>query len=340
MREALLYRKLAGKKVRCGVCQKKCFIADGKIGYCGTRINQKGRLFSLLYGRIAGFQIDPIEKKPFYHFKPGSLVASSGSFGCNFRCRQCLNWFESQKTDHLTFPFQSIPPQEIIDLTLKNHCPGIAFTFNEPVIWLEYVLDIAKLAKKKGLFTVFVTNGSWTKATIDKLAGLIDAANIDFKGFSEKTYQKQGAFFGEIPEMAAYAKKKGIFLEITTLLIPDINDNANELAKMTTWIKNNLGPDTPWHLSQFDPALAPDPEFKKIPATSIQQLEKAAVIGQKAGLNHIYIWAAASGYDRSNTICPKCKKNVIKRDGWQVEKIDTNKDGSCRLCGYKLNLIL
>jgi len=340
MLEALLYQKLAGKKVRCGVCQKRCLVADKKFGFCQTRINQKGHLFSLLYGRIAGFQIDPVEKKPFYHFKPGSKVASFGSFGCNFRCRQCLNWFESQKTDHLTLPFQPIPPQEIIDLTLKNHCPGIAFTFNEPVIWLEYVLNIAKLAKIKGLFTVFVTNGSWTKKTIDKLASLIDAANIDFKGFSEKTYQKQGAFFGEIPEMAAHAQKKGIFLEITTLLIPGINDSPREIKEMTNWMVKNLGKNTPWHLSQFDPSLAPNPEFKKIPATSIKQLEKAAAIGRKAGLNHIYIWAPASNYDQSNTICPNCKKIVIKRDGWQVKKININKDGSCRFCGYELNLIL
>ncbi len=350
MQEANLYQKLKNKTVRCQVCQRNCLISEGKVGFCLSRLNQGGRLFTLLYGVIAGgIQIDPIEKKPFYHFKPGSLVASVGSFGCNFRCKQCLNWWSSwgePGTKQLNFlasnyhQFKKIKPENIIKTIIKSGYLGIAFTYNEPVIWVEFAHDLARLAKKAGLYTVFVTNGSWTQRTIDYLAPFIDAANIDFKGFSEKTYQKQAAYFGQVPEMAVYAQKKGIFLEITSLIIPGVNDNPEELKKMADWIVKNLGPDTPWHFSQFDPQAAPDKKFQKIPFTRIKDLEKASEIGRSAGLKHVYIWAPDSSYSQSDTFCPKCKNFVIKRAGWQPEKIDIDFPGNCRFCGYKLKIIL
>lgn len=347
MKEAVLYEKLKGKTVKCGVCQRKCVIGDSQVGFCLSRLNKKGKFYSLLYGQITGIQIDPIEKKPFYHFKPGSQVATIGSWGCNFRCKQCLNswcsWGEPATSKLRKFAFNSsITPEEIVKKVINSGYAGIAFSYNEPIIWFEFALDIAKEFKTGSPknFTVFVTNGSWTKETIDKLAGLIDAANIDFKGFSKETYQKQGAFFGQIPLMAVYAQKKGIFLEITTLLIPGINDNPKELKSMTNWIVKNLGPDTPWHLSQYDPQAAPDPEFRKISFTPIEDLENAAEIGKKSGLNHIYIWAPNSYYSRSETFCPKCKKIVINRSGWEPQEINITKEGKCQFCGYKLNVIL
>jgi len=355
MKEAVLYQKLKNKIVRCQVCQRRCLLLKDKIGFCRSRLNKSGKLYSLLHGIINGpIQIDPIEKKPFYHFKPGSLVASIGSFGCNFRCKQCLNWWCSwgePATGELKKLAQpkslklkaksSISPGEIIKTINEAGYQGIAFTYNEPVIWVEFAHDLAVLAKKAGLYPVFVTNGSWTKEALDYLGPYLDAANIDFKGFSEKTYQKQGAFFGQVPEMTIYAQKKyQIHLEITTLLIPGINDHPEELKKMARWISKNLGPDTPWHLSQFDPEAAPDKEFQKIPFTSVEQLEKAAEIGEKAGLNHVYIWAPNSYYSRSNMICPKCKRIVIKRLGWQPIEVKITKEGKCQFCGYELRIVL
>lgn len=355
MKEAVLYQKFKNKAVCCRVCQKRCFILPGKTGFCQSKLNKDGRLYTLLYGITnAPIQIDPIEKKPFYHFKPGSLVASIGSYGCNFRCKQCLNWWCSwgepatgelkklaeDKSSKLKAKSLSFP-EEIIRTITQAGYQGIAFTYNEPVIWAEFVYDLATQAKKAGLYTVFVTNGSWTKETLDYLGPYLDAANIDFKGFSDTTYQKMGAFFGQIPEMAKYAQEKyKIHLEITTLLIPGINDHPKELKKMAEWITKNLGPDTPWHLSQFDPEAAPDKDFQKIPFTSVEQLKEAAEIGEKAGLNHIYLWAPSSNYSRSKMICPKCHKVVINRLGWQPLEIKITGEDKCQFCGYKLKIIL
>jgi len=281
------------KKIKCLACQRYCLIPKGKTGFCQTRLNKNGVLYSLTYGLITGIQIDPIEKKPLYHFKPGSLVASIGSLGCNFRCKQCLNFTHSYGAKEtlqalVRKPIKPLSSQTIINQILKQGLKGIAFTFNEPVINPEFIHDTAKLAKDKGLFTVIVSNGSWTKKALNYYGKFIDAANIDLKGFSQKTYQKQGAFFGKILEMLVWAKKKKIHLELTTLIIPTINDNFTELGKMAGWIKKNLGADTPWHLSRFDPQLAPDPGFQKLSPTPLVLLEKIAQIGREKGLNFVH----------------------------------------------------
>ena len=362
MKQAALYQKFKNKIVRCQVCQRRCFIGEDKVGFCQSRLNKEGKLYTLLYGITnSPIQIDPIEKKPFYHFKPGSLVASIGSFGCNFRCRQCLNWWCSWgepamsnlkkfakiqdpklKANSLRLTAQNpASPSQLVKTIVEAGYQGIAFTYNEPVIWIEFTRDLAALAKKAGLYTVFVTKGSWTKETLDYSGPYLDAANIDFKGFSEKTYQKMGAFFGQIPKMAKYAQEKHqIHLEITTLLIPGINDDPKELEKMTEWIVKYLGPDTPWHLSQFDPEASPDKQFQKIPFTLVEQLQKAAEIGKKTGLNHIYIWAPNDFYSRGDLICPKCQKVCLKRSGWEPTEIKITKEGRCQFCEYKLKVVL
>lgn len=360
MKESLLQQKQKNNSVRCLVCQRQCLIAPGKTGFCLTRLNQKGKLYALNFGLLSGpLQVDPIEKKPFYHVNPGAKVPSIGSFGCNFRCQQCLNHWCSwgqpatpilenlaqEKTKAKTTNPRikagvTASPEQVIAQIKKAGYQAIAFTYNEPVIWLEFVLKTAKLAKKEGFLTLLVTNGSWTKETIGLLAPFIDAANIDFKGFSDKTYQAQGAFFGQIPAMTVYAQKKGIFLELTTLLIPTVNDNPAELKRMTSWIAKNLGPDTPWHLSQFDPLASPGPAFQRLPFTPLEDLKKAAQIGSQAGLNHIYIWAPADQFAQSDTVCPKCKKILIKRDLWQAKEIKITPKGNCSFCNYKLNLFL
>ena len=354
MTKALVYEKLKNNLVRCQVCQRSCLIPEGKIGFCLTKLNKKEELFSLNYGLIKGVQLDPIEKKPFYHFHPGAWVPSIGSFGCNFRCKQCLNWECSWGEPAQTLlrkimagePAKIIEPEQLISDLKKTGYKSIAFTYNEPVVWAEYVLDAARLAKQKGLFTVFVTNGSWSKKTLDKIGPYIDAANIDFKGFSDKTYNKMGAFFGQIPQMAKYAQEKyNIFIEITTLLIPGINDDKEELKEMTEWMVKNLGPKTPWHLSRFDPELAPDKDFQKIQPTSVKALDKAALIGRKSCLKFVYIWAPGNDikrglYSQGNTFCPKCGKLAIERSAWQPKLVNVDKDGCCLSCHEDLNIKL
>jgi pyruvate formate lyase activating enzyme len=335
--ESLLYKKLGGKKIQCQACQRECLISDQQVGFCLARQNLGGALESLLYGQITGIQVDPIEKKPFYHFKPGSLVATIGSWGCNFRCKQCLNFAsswgateelkklkEEREKGQIT---ETKAAEEIAQTIVNEGYSGLAFSYNEPTIWAEFANQIAREFKTRTTlenpFAVFVTNGSWTKETIDLLAPNIDA------------------FLGIIPETTSYAQKKGIFLELTTLLIPGINDDPDELSDLADWIAKDLGPDTPWHLSQFDPLLAPDPEFQKIPFTTAEELKHAASIGEKAGLHHIYIWAPEAGCNRSDTLCPNCRNIVIKRNGgWQPKEIKIKKDGHCQFCNFKLNVIL
>jgi pyruvate formate lyase activating enzyme len=349
VKEALLYQKLKSNLLRCQVCQRRCLIADHKTGFCQTRLNQNGKLLALNYGLIQGIQIDPIEKKPFYHFLPGKLVPSVGSYGCNFRCKQCLNYSSSwgdraelaldKRIQAKKLP--TLLPKDLIKKIKETGYRTIAFTYNEPVVWVEYVSEAARLAKKENFYTLFVTNGSWTKETLDLIGPNIDAANIDFKGFSPQTYSRQGAFFGQIPEMASYAQKEHhIFIEITTLLIPGINNDLRELKLMFDWIVQHLGPKTPCHLSQFDPELAPVKEFQKIPFTSVDELLKAKEIGLRAGLKFIYIWAPKDNFSQGDTICPKCKNVCIARHGWQPEILAVTDSGKCSHCGEDLNLKL
>jgi pyruvate formate lyase activating enzyme len=394
MKRAQLFQVLKNKKIKCLACQRYCQILEGRVGFCNTRLNKKGQLYSLIYGILNGIQVDPIEKKPLYHFYPGTQVLSLGSYGCNYRCKQCLNshcsWGQPARDILQELKTQSesakslkfVKPEEIVELAIRKDCPGIAFTYNEPSIWPEYVYDCAKLAKKKGLYTVFVTNSSWSKESLHYLASVIDAVNIDIKGFYAETYEKMGAFFGEILGITELVVKKyKILTELTTLIIPTINDSTKELTNIAVWIKKKLGPETPWHLSRFDPDLTPDKEFRKLTHTPIKTLKKAYQIGKKAGLKHIYVWAPprssarrapprssarrapprssvrrapprssvrrapAKKWDEDffsigNTYCPKCGKLVVERTAWQPEMVGVDKDGKCKFCGEKINLVL
>jgi len=361
MRKAELYEELEDKKVKCTACQHRCVIASGDVGFCETRLNKNGTLHSLIYGILNGIQADPIEKKPLYHFHPGTQVLSLGSYGCNYRCKQCLNWhcswgepaakiLQQLKAQGSRLKERIISPKEIVELAMEKQIPGIAFTYNEPSIWPEYVHDTAKLAKEKGLYTVFVSNGMWTKEQLNYLGSVIDAANIDIKGYSKETYKKMGAFRKKVLENCALAKKKyNIFIELTTLIIPTINDSEKELKSIAKWIKKEMGKDTPWHLSRFDPNLAPDDEFRKLDFTPTKTLKKAYEIGKDEGLENVYVWAPAKGFGDKlfsvgDTVCPKCGKKVITRDGgWRPEMVGVEKKQRgvvCKFCGEELNLIL
>ena len=365
MKKARLFKQLDKQKVQCFACQRYCKIAPGQVGFCQTRLNKNGQLYALTYGVLNGIQIDPIEKKPLYHFYPGTQVLSIGSYGCNYRCKQCLNFHCSwggQATAVLaklqnsnppaggpklqTQTSKPVKPEEIVRLAIKKNILGIAFTYNEPSIWPEYVYDCAKLAKQKGLYTVFVTNGSWSKKSLKYLAPVIDAVNIDIKGFYSQTYQKMGAFLGQVLETTELVVKKyKIFTELTTLIIPTINDSEKELKAVANWIAKNLGPEIPWHLSRFDPNLSPDKAFRKLPDTPVETLKKAYHIGKKAGLKYVYVWAPPKKrneelFSIGDTFCPKCGRLVIKRSLWQPEMVGVKGKGYCQFCGEKLNLKL
>jgi len=289
MHKAKLCKKLKNKTVICTSCQRYCQIGDGKMGFCQFRENRNGILYSKNYGYFSGICVDPIEKKPFYHFHPGTEVLSLGSWGCNFRCKQCQNWHCSWGAKEVNIN-NYISPKNLVTMAKQRNLPGIAFTYNEPVIWPEFVHDAAKLAKVNGLYTVFVSNGSWSQESLAYYGKYIDAANIDLKGWGEKVYQKQGAYFGQIPQNLILAfKKYKIHLELTTLVIPDINDSCEQFNLISNWIVSNLSPDIPWHLLRFFPKLSPDKDFCKLATTPLETLKKAQKIAKKNGLTNVYI---------------------------------------------------
>ncbi len=358
MHKAKLFKKLAGKRVGCTACQRRCQIGQGKTGFCLTRVNLEGQLYLLTYGLFSAIHLDPIEKKPLYHFYPGSEILSVGSWGCNFRCKQCLNWdcswgetaIEKLRAQRQKLKITSeayLTPQALVKLAVARGSPGIAFTYNEPTIWAEYVYETAVLAKKAGLYTVFVSNGSWSRQTLALIGPVIDAANIDFKGWGEAAYQLQGAFWDEdfLKNLVLAKEKYKIHLELTTLVIPKVNDERKDLKAIAHWLVENLGPEVPWHLSRFSPRLAPDKVFKQLPATPAQTLKTAYELGKKEGLEFIYIWATPEGkeafFSLGDTFCPQCQRLVVKRNGWQPELVGVakiNHRGICRFCGADLYL--
>lgn len=287
MKEAILYKKLDGKKVKCAVCNHRCLIADGKRGACGVRENRSGKLYALTYGKAISVAIDPIEKKPLYRFLPGTSIYSFATVGCNLRCAWCQNWEISQspKPDKIIYG-DEVSSKEHVENALSYHCPSIAYTYTEPTIFVEYALETMKLAQKAGLKNVWVTNGYMTKETLEEILPYLDAANVDFKGPDGGIYQKYcGGKVEPIMENLKAIYKAGVHLEITTLVIPGINDKSSQLEKIAEFIAKELSKDIPWHISRFFPAW----QMTDVPITPIETLKKAEKIGQKAGLKYIYI---------------------------------------------------
>jgi len=292
-KEAVLYKKLAENKVRCEVCNHRCFIDDKKKGICGVRKNEGGKLYSLVYGKAIAENIDPIEKKPFFHFLPGTKSYSIATVGCNFRCRHCQNADISQiskerafkDSDLILILGKDLPPEKVVENALNNNCSSIAYTYTEPTIFLEYALDTMKLAKKKGLKNNWVSNGYMTKKTLDLISPYLDAINVDLKGFDEDFYLEVcGAKLAPILENLKIIKRKKIWLEVTTLLIPTKNDSPKELKKIADFIVKELGPETPWHISRFFPAY----QMIDLPPTEVEVIRQAVKIGRKAGLKYVY----------------------------------------------------
>ncbi len=336
MKEALLYEKLPGSRVQCHTCQWRCKINAGKFGVCGAYQNIEGRLVNLNYALASSLAVDPIEKKPLFHFYPGSSVFSMGTLGCNFQCRHCQNW-QISRADITTGQFEcrEVSPEEAVKMTLQSGCRGIAWTYNEPGIWLEYVLDTARLAKERGLYTVFVTNGYASTEALERLGPFIDAYRVDIKGFSDR-------FYREIPgtpkwqgilDVAKRAKTEwNMHLEVVTNIIPTYNDDDEQLRGIAGWIYGELGELTPWHVTRFHPSY----RLTDVPMTPLSTLERACEIGEKAGLKFIYT-GNVPGHRSENTVCYSCGKTVIERHGYRTNA--SGLDGSrCRFCGTDLNI--
>ena len=354
MKEAILYEKFKDKLVKCHVCNHYCAIADGKRGFCGVRQNQGGVLYSLNYGKVIAAHIDPIEKKPFFHFLPGSFSYSISAAGCNFRCAQCQNWEISQaaKLYPEEIPGEEFFPHEIVAEALKNKCPSISYTYTEPTIFVELALETMKIAKEKGLKNCWVSNGYMSKETIEEIAPYLDAANIDLKFFTEENYQKvcQAKLAPVLETLKELRKRKTraqnnfvlgrahkicapIWLEITTLLIPDLTDKDKQIEGITKFIKKELGDDVPWHISRFHP----DYQMTDKKMTPDENLNQAYEIGKKAGLKYIYFGNVVND-SRENTYCPKCNELNIERIGYQITRFDKN--GRCRKCKNDINLVI
>ena len=330
MYKALLTMPLEDHEVQCHVCQRRCTILPGKSGFCKTRKNEKGELYSLIYGQVSSLRVSPIEIKPLFHFYPGSKWLSLGSLGCNFLCPGCQNWeIAHADVDKEIFSTRYISPEKLVQLALEGDCKGVSWTYNEPTLWLEYALDSAKLAKKNGLLTNFVTNGYITPEALDLVGPYLDAYRVDLKGFSDQAYGRltPAVEFRGVLEIIKRAKDKwGMHLEIVTNLIPGINDDDNELRDMAEWIFKELGSDTPWHVTRFIPHL----NLSQLPPTSVSKLEKAREIGIEQGLKYVYL-GNVPGHPSENTYCPGCGRLLIKRLNYQILEYQMNAN-RCIFC--------
>jgi len=337
LKEAYLYKKLPDKKVQCRNCAHFCVLAPGERGKCGVRENVDGKLYALNYEKAIAINIDPIEKKPFYHFLPGTHSLSIATVGCNFACKNCQNWEISQSFKGAkNIPGEKISPREIVETALKYKVPSISYTYTEPTIFLEYALDTMKLAKEAGLKNNFVSNGFMSPESAKLVIPYLDANNIDIKSFDEKFYQENcDGRLEPVLETAKLMKKSGVWVEITTLVIPTLSDSEENFKKIANWIVKELGPETPWHVSQFCGAISW--KLQHIPDTPLETLEKAIEIGKKAGLKYVYI-GNIPGHKAENTYCPNCGELVINRINYSIHRYD--KEGKCPKCGTKLDLIL
>ncbi len=314
MKEALFYSRKNDRDVSCSLCPHHCLIRPGKSGLCRVRKNESGTLYSLVYGRSIAENVDPIEKKPLSHFLPGSHSFSIATVGCNLFCRHCQNADISQPSRDLDLmPGHNLPPEEVVRRALATGCRSISYTYTEPTIFFEYAYDTAVLARESGLKNVFVTNGYISPEPLREIAPYLDAANVDLKSFSREFYRKIcGAKLAPVLEALKLYRELGIWLEVTTLLIPQENDSDAEVRQIAEFISKELGPDVPWHVSSFHPTH----RLTDRPRTPLETLRRARKIGLSAGLQYVYQGNIPG--EGEDTLCPGCRKSVISRIGFTL----------------------
>jgi pyruvate formate lyase activating enzyme len=336
-KNAYLIKSLSGDAVQCRVCEHFCAIQPGEVGKCGVRRNVDGALALVVYGEAVAVHVDPVEKKPLFHFMPGDDVLSVGTYGCNFRCPFCQNWRMSQTRDfddQRDYVGQRATPQMLVDTCLQNHTPMIAYTYNEPTVFFEYTYDTAKLAHEHGIKNIYVSNGYMSQAALDMIEPYLDGINVDLKAFGETGeafYRQQcQARLEPVKRNIAYiARETDMWMEVTTLLIPDLNDSDEELQAMTEWLAG-VGPDVVWHVTAFHP----DYHMLDRSRTSQQALMRAYEIGTRAGLHYVYV-GNVMDEDRESTYCPQCGQKLIQRH-WYVVKELWRERGVCPQCGYAI----
>jgi len=335
MYQAMLYEKLGDSRVRCNICQWRCTISPGKFGVCKMYQNIDGILYSMNYALVSSMAADPVEKKPLFHFFPGTLAFSLGGWGCNFHCQDCQNWeISCTELTQKQSAYREVSPQVAVELARSYHCQGIAWTYNEPSIWFEYTLESAKLAKENDLYTVYVTNGYLTPEALDAIGPYLDAWRVDIKGFSDSLYRKLAKVtrWRGILEVAKRAKSKwNMHVEVITNIVPTLNDDTEQLESIANWIRDELGELTPWHVTRFHPHYL----MAHLPPTPVSTLERAYDIGREAGLKFVYV-GNVPGHQSENTICYSCGRHVVERFGYQTRVVGLE-DSKCRFCGAELN---
>ncbi len=341
LREAMFYLKLDGKAVQCQLCFRGCTIQDGQRGFCTNRMNIGGTLYTLVYGRATAIQIDPVEKEPLYHVFPGSRIFCIGTPGCNFRCSFCQNWpLAHGKVED--FEEVEFSPEELVEAALGYNCSGIHFTYNEPTVFYEFMLEVAKKAKERGLTTAFHSNGAMSSEPLRHLLKWMDAVTVDLKSFSQSFYEyvteqsTWGPYAPSSPPLEVVKrnlkiiKEEGVWLEIVNLVIPTLNDDMEMIREMCIWIRDSLGPDIPLHFNRFFPAC----KLTKLPPTPVETLERARRVAMDVGLRYVYI-GNVPGHEANSTFCPGCGEPLILRFHFTV--IENNlDDGRCKFCGYKI----
>jgi len=332
LKAALHYTKKKGKTVQCFLCRHRCVIADGKRGICRVRENRGGVLYTLVYEKLVSRAVDPIEKKPLFNFLPGSKAYSIATMGCNFRCGNCQNYEISQVPEGVQrVPGDVVPAHQVVKAAKMYGCRSIAYTYSEPTIFYEYALDIAKLASKEGIRNIFVTNGYISDEALEEISPYLDAANIDLKGFNDGFYVKNcGARLEYVKDAITSYKRRGIWIEITTLVIPTLSDNLGELRRLAEFI-HQLGPEIPWHVSRFYPMYM----LSDLPETPLSTLAKVREIGLEVGLRYVYE-GNVPGAGGEDTYCPRCKKVLIQRYGYQILE-NRIRESKCPHCGARVD---
>ena len=335
MKECLFYENLPGGNSKCNLCQVRCTVRPGKLGFCNTRLNRDGKLWTLIYGVTSSAAVDPIEKKPVFHAYPGTKIFSAGTRGCNFHCPGCQNWEISHDTPaEDASNLEKMSPVESVDLAVRHGCDGICWTYNEPAIWFEHNFEAAQEAKKRGLYTAYITNGYITPEPLEMIAPYLDIYRLDLKAFNRKAYKRISgglARFEEILTVAETAKHRhGMHVEVVTNVTPTINDDDEQLNGMADWIATHLGPETPWHVTRFYPYL----DLSNLPPTPLERLQQAHDIGKKHGLEYVYV-GNVPGHPSESTVCPKCHAMLVERSGYAVRQV-LIRDGKCPDCGHSI----
>ncbi|MCS7123462.1 MAG: AmmeMemoRadiSam system radical SAM enzyme [Candidatus Aenigmarchaeota archaeon] len=331
VKKARLFEKV-NESVVCKACARKCILSKGQIGFCGVRKNIGGNLYLLVYGKVIACNIDPIEKKPVMHYMPGSRIFSIGTTGCSWACAYCLNFDISQRREISGI---EMSPKEIVEGAISNNCQGIAYTYNEPSIFIEFASDVGRIAKKKGLINIFVTNGFYTEETVKEVKKFLNCATIDIKGNANLDFvrkyiliQSPQPIFDTLLQL-----KNSIHIEVTDLIIPKIGDDTEDCKKLCKFLFDNFGPDLPLHFLRFHP----DYKLLNIPQTPIETLEKHHKIAREIGFNYVYI-GNVWGHPYENTYCPECNNVVIGRFGFSITSWNLDDKNNCKFCGYKIKV--